>query len=122
MNTIFLISIFIFSLTHNVFNVKNYGARGDGKYKDTISIRNAVKDLKEKCQRNCTLLFPQPGNYLTAPFNLTSNMKLFIEKKLLLQLLMMKMTILLLLHFRHTENQEILEDILNIILLFMVTS
>lgn len=80
LDRILILTLFIFSFGKNVFNVKNYGARGDGITKDTEYIKNALSDLKEKCQRNCTLLFPKPGTYLTGPFNLTSNMILYIEK------------------------------------------
>jgi len=56
-------------------NVYNYGAKGDGVTMDTIPIKKAISDCSQAPGN--VLLFP-PGNFLTAPFNLTSNLNVEI--------------------------------------------
>jgi polygalacturonase len=77
---IFIACLVFGALCINTFNIRSYGALGDGRTKDTLSVRKAVQDLSEKCQHACILLFPAPGTYLTGPFNLTSNLILDIQK------------------------------------------
>jgi len=52
------------------FNVLDYGAKGDGVTKDTAAIVKAVAAIE--FAKGGVLYFPE-GKYLTAPFNLTSN-------------------------------------------------
>ena len=59
-----------------VFNVRKFGAVGDGKTVDTIAVRAATKALASA--GGGTLLFPAlsasgAATYLTGPFNLSSN-------------------------------------------------
>ena len=59
------------------FNIKNYGAVGDGKAMCSGAIEQAI----EKCE-NCgggKIIIP-PGKWLTGPIHLRSNMELHISK------------------------------------------
>jgi len=56
-------------------NVYDYGAKGDGKTMDTVPIKKAIADCSNG--NGNVLLFPA-GNFLTAPFNLTSNLNVEI--------------------------------------------
>ena len=60
-----------------VFNVRHYGAVGDNTTLDTISVREAAKALFHA--GGGTLLFPSGGNFLTGPFNISSNSIVVIE-------------------------------------------
>jgi polygalacturonase len=60
-----------------VFNVRHYGAVGDNTTLDTISVRAAAKALFHA--GGGTLLFPSGGNFLTGPFNISSNSIVVIE-------------------------------------------
>ena len=62
-----------------VFNVKAYGAVGDGKTDDTMAIRKASAALK--ANNGGTLYFPSKGTYLTGAMNLTSNTDFFVDKE-----------------------------------------
>jgi hypothetical protein len=83
----------------STFDVRDYGAKGDGHTKDTIAIRKAVAAIEEvthlffsaclcgefvvltietKQAGGGVLLFPA-GSYLTAPFNLTTGTTLFVR-------------------------------------------
>ena len=59
-----------------VFNVKDFGATGDGINKDTDAFKKAISE----CQKNGggTLYIPA-GIYLTGPIHLKSNITLYIE-------------------------------------------
>jgi polygalacturonase len=48
-----------------VFNVKNYGAKGDGSTDDTQAIRNALADAWSKVGRDVYIYFPN-GTYLVS--------------------------------------------------------
>jgi len=63
------------SVSCRVFNVKDYGAKGDGKTKDTNAIVKVIENIR--VEGHGTLFFP-PGVYLTAPFNLTSNIEVSV--------------------------------------------
>eukprot|EP00944_MAST-04C_sp_MAST-4C-sp1_P007907 g7907.t1 len=62
-----------------IFNVKAYGAVGDGKTDDTMAIRKASAALK--ANNGGTLYFPSKGTYLTGAMNLTSNTDFFVDKE-----------------------------------------
>ena len=57
----------------------DYGAKGDGSTKDTIAIRKALLD----CGQNpVSVVYFPAGKFLTAPFNLTSGITLFVRAAL----------------------------------------
>jgi len=63
-----------------VFNVRAFGARGDGCSLDTVAVRAAAQALRER--GGGVLLFPfsaEGSTYLTGSFNLSSNTVLRIE-------------------------------------------
>ena len=55
----------------NTFDVVAYGAVGDGKTDDTLSVRRAAAALA--AARGGTLRFPANHTFVTGPFNLTSH-------------------------------------------------
>ncbi len=61
----------------NVFNVKNYGAAGDGKTNDADAIQKAI----DACSAagGGQVLFPSAHTFLTGPFNVKSNIDLHIQ-------------------------------------------
>jgi len=59
-----------------VCDVSKYGAKGDGKTKDTTAIAKAVNDCV--ATGGGTILFP-PGRYLTGAITLKSNLTLEVE-------------------------------------------
>jgi polygalacturonase len=60
-----------------VFNVKNFGATGDGVTKDTTALQAAIDAAATS--PNSVVVLPA-GTYLSAPLNLKSNMTFEIEK------------------------------------------
>ena len=62
--------------TYLFYNVKDYGAVGDGKHPDHIAINKAI----EACAKNGggTVVVPA-GNYLCGSIHLMSNIDLFID-------------------------------------------
>ena len=63
---------------NNIFNVKDYGAKGDGITLDTKAITATIQAIK--INNGGTLLFPSGGKYLTGSLNLTSNLIFKVEK------------------------------------------
>ena len=57
-----------------VCNVRDHGARGDGKTLDTAAILACLGD-----QVPTVVLLPAPGRYLSAPFNLSSSTTLRVQ-------------------------------------------
>lgn len=55
-----------------VFNVKDFGAVGDGRANDTPAVRAAAAALAAAAPGPSTLLFPA-GVFLTGPFNITTD-------------------------------------------------
>jgi polygalacturonase len=62
--------------TEGVFNVKNFGAAGDGKTLDTDAINQAI--LAANALGGGTVRFPA-GTYLSASIHLKSNITLYLE-------------------------------------------
>jgi len=74
----FLLLWVFFSLTSSaVYNVLNYGAVGDGTTLNTNAIKSAINAARTAGGAS-TLYFPR-GQFLTGPFNLTSNMQLLLD-------------------------------------------
>mmetsp|Transcript_17712 Transcript_17712/g.24635 ORF Transcript_17712/g.24635 Transcript_17712/m.24635 type:complete len:422 (-) Transcript_17712:436-1701(-) len=59
-----------------IFNVRDYGAKGNGKTLDTVAIQKTIDAVSQN--GGGEVYFP-PGQYLTGSFNLTSNMTLFLD-------------------------------------------
>ena len=61
----------------NVYNIRDFGAIGDGKTKDTAAIQAAI----DKCSQSGggRVLIP-PGTFLTAPLVLKSNVDLHVSE------------------------------------------
>ncbi|VFQ87262.1 unnamed protein product [Cuscuta campestris] len=59
------------------FNLSDFGAVGDGVTVNTEAFEKAVSEIRE---RGGGQLNVQPGRWLTAPFNLTSHMTLFLSE------------------------------------------
>jgi len=64
-----------------VFNVRDYGAAGDGKTPDTEAIQKTIN----ACSKGGTVLVPA-GVYLVAPLQLKSDMTLQLQKDAILRL------------------------------------
>jgi hypothetical protein len=62
--------------TGKVCDVTQYGAKGDGKTLDSAAIVAAVGDCGKSGGQ---VVLPSPGRYLSAPFNLTSNLVFEVE-------------------------------------------
>jgi polygalacturonase len=62
-----------------ILNVKDYGAKGDGKTLDTIPITAAFQDAKKKGP-GCTILFPKGFTFLSGPINITSYTTIHISE------------------------------------------
>ncbi|MBS4215245.1 glycoside hydrolase family 28 protein [Neobacillus rhizophilus] len=60
-----------------VFNVKDFGAKGDGETKDTAAIQAAIDAAS--ASPNSVVILPA-GTYYSAPLNLKSNMTFEIQK------------------------------------------
>src|SRR4051812_15105001 len=61
----------------HVFNVRDYGAKGDGKTLDTVAIQKAFDVCGEA--GGGTVLVP-PGTYLSRPLVMHTKAKLLIER------------------------------------------
>lgn len=59
------------------FNVRDFGAKGDGKSKDTVAITKAIAAVE--AAGGGEVYFPE-GTYLTGSFNMTSNMTIWVDK------------------------------------------
>lgn len=59
------------------FNVKDFGAVGNGQADDAIAIQKAM----DACSSSGggVVLFPAPSTYLTGPFNIKSNVEMHIQ-------------------------------------------
>lgn len=75
---LFILIIFIKTeaQTNTFFNVRDYGAIGDGIKLDTDAVRKAVADCTVK---GGTVLFP-PGKYLIGSVKLESNVEIYVQR------------------------------------------
>lgn len=60
-----------------VFNLSDFGAVGDGVTVNTKAFETAISEIRK---RGGGQLNVEPGHWLTAPFNLTSHMTLFLAE------------------------------------------
>jgi polygalacturonase len=58
------------------YNIKNFGAKGDGKTDDAMAIQKAIDACSKTGGR---VVVPARYTFLTGPFNLKSNIELFVE-------------------------------------------
>ncbi|KAI5083112.1 hypothetical protein GOP47_0002855 [Adiantum capillus-veneris] len=65
-------------LRPHVFNLTQFGAVGDGKTLNTHAFELAVSTITDVASLGGGQLNVPPGVWLTAPFNLTSHMTLFL--------------------------------------------
>ena len=61
-------------------SILEFGAVGDGKTLNTIAFQNAIFYLKSFADKGGAQLYVPPGKWLTASFNLTSHLTLFLER------------------------------------------
>ncbi|KAK7276709.1 hypothetical protein RIF29_17854 [Crotalaria pallida] len=62
---------------HNI-SITDYGGVGDGRAINTKAFKEAVYAIQHLKREGGTLLYVPPGVYLTGPFNLTSNITLYL--------------------------------------------
>jgi polygalacturonase len=72
-----LLTVFINSLFATVYNVKDYGAAGDGKTLDTPLINKTIETAA--ANGGGTVYFPS-GTYLTVSIKLKSNINLYLDQ------------------------------------------
>ena len=78
----FLLLATISASAQTVFNVKEYGAAGDGRTLDTVAIGKAIHAAN--AAGGGTVLFP-PGKYLSGTFELLSNVTLNLDPGSIIQ-------------------------------------
>jgi polygalacturonase len=66
------------SFRPHVFNLTDFGAIGDGSTVNTKSFEEAVAAVNAKAADGGAQVVVPPGRWLTAPFNVTSRMTLFL--------------------------------------------
>lgn len=65
-------------LRPTAYNITDFGAVGDGRAVNTAAFERAVEAIAALAERGGGQLNVPPGRWLTAPFNLTSHMTLFL--------------------------------------------
>lgn len=58
------------------YNIKNFGAKGDGKTDDAVAIQKAINACSKTGGR---VVVPSPYTFMTGPFDLKSGIELFVE-------------------------------------------
>lgn len=79
MNKLFIIIILTAGLNANAqrtFNIKDFGATGNGKTDDAVAIQNAIDACSAK---GGTVLVPAPFTFICGPITLRSNIDLHLE-------------------------------------------
>ncbi|RAL46264.1 hypothetical protein DM860_016697 [Cuscuta australis] len=62
-------------------SIADFGGVGDGKTLNTKAFQEAVNELGQHAEQGGSLLYVPPGDWLTAPFNLTaSHFTLFLDR------------------------------------------
>src|SRR4051812_21169991 len=74
---IFIVAPSLFGQSRQVFNVKDFGAAGDGRSDDAAAIQKAI----DACSGagGGTVLFAAPSVFMTGPITLKSNIDIHIE-------------------------------------------
>lgn len=75
---LFIASLIVLNISaQQVFNIRLYGAKGDGKTNDAAAIQKAI----DACTNagGGRVLIPSPFTFLTGPFNLKSNVEFYLE-------------------------------------------
>lgn len=68
--------IILSASAQKIYNVKNFGAKGDGKTDDAIAIQKAI----DACSKTGgKVVIPAPFTFMAGPFNLRSNIEFFVE-------------------------------------------
>jgi hypothetical protein len=67
-------------LRPHVFNLTDFGAVGDGTTLNTRCFEEAVAAIEKRANYGGAQLNVGPGRWLTAPFNVTSHMTLFLAQ------------------------------------------
>lgn len=62
------------------FNLTDFGGVGDGVTVNTEAFERAISAISKLGKRGGAQLNVPPGKWLTAPFNLTSHMTLFLSE------------------------------------------
>lgn len=62
------------------FNITDFGAVGDGVTDNTVAFQRAILAISKMRNKGGAQLNVPSGNWLTAPFNLTSHMTLFLAE------------------------------------------
>lgn len=60
-----------------MFNLSDFGGVGDGRTVNTMAFERAIEEIEKRGGGQLNVL---PGHWLTAPFNLTSHMTLFLAQ------------------------------------------
>jgi len=74
--TVIVFCISLTAISQKIYDVKKYGAKGDGKTNDAVAIQKAIDACSVTGGR---VLIPAPFTFLTGPFNVKSNVDLYIE-------------------------------------------
>lgn len=75
-------SLFVFSAivwqaaAQKDYNIKNFGAKGDGKTDDAVAIQKAINACSKTGGR---VVVPSPYTFMAGPFDLKSGIELFVE-------------------------------------------
>lgn len=83
MKVFWILLLVVSVLGNQIFNVLEFGAKGNGKTKDTIPIQKTINYASNSCRfanTVCTVLFPPNHIFLTGALNLTSNVIYHISK------------------------------------------
>ena len=72
--------IFVITTLHvaaqKEYNIKNFGAKGDGRTDDAVAIQKAIDACSKAGGR---VVVPAPYTFMTGPFNVRSNIELYVE-------------------------------------------